>query len=366
MNVSWLVAMAAAASIAALVAPPWVAGLIVLTCLVLARRSRATLVTTTVVALVINVAFFVVLVSDGNVLWQLGWFKVTHGALLKGIAGGLRLVAILGANTVLLDRVPPARLVASLNLPSRTKAWISALLLAITDIVSDWRRLQTVARLRTRTQGKLRLAAETIPSLLAASVRSAHARREALRMAGYDTPTWFAPLIAVAALASAGRIALVAFPNVAFTYVVVFCGGVLFGPRIAAGAGALAMLVTDFYLSGFVLQSVANVPAMALIGIAGGLLGPTNWGGAGGRVLAASIGFLATIMFSITSDSMEWLLVHELRTTPGMLQLRIQAGLVFNVVPALVNAALFAWTVPSVWRARLPLANAAWQRPVSP
>src|SRR5688572_14878303 len=77
-----------------------------------------------------------------------------------------------------------------------------------------------------------RAAVSMLPALLVAGLRRAQVRRDALRLAGHATGSAFTPIIAVAALAAAGRLAFAAVPNVAPTYVIVFLGGILFGPLV--------------------------------------------------------------------------------------------------------------------------------------
>jgi hypothetical protein len=235
-------------------------------------------------------------------------------------------------------------------------------LLAAHDVGAD-ARLLVLARRLDGTWPRSRLArALAAPSLAAPMMRlaveRAETRRDALRLAGWDMPRSWAPIVAVAALAIAGRMALLGLPNVAFTYVVVFAGGLLYGGRVGAAAGALAMAATDLLLSGLQPTGLANIPAMAMLGLAGGALRAIDWAAPGrsqaaaSRILAGCIGFAATLAFSVVADATTWALVPEYRATPGALTALVAAGLLFNVVPAVVNAVLFAVAVPAVWRGR--------------
>jgi len=164
----------------------------------------------------------------------------------------------------------------------------------------------------------------------------------------------------VSALAIAGRLAFTAVPNVSPTYAVVFLGGILFGPVVGLAAGAIAMALTDLVLTGLLPAPYANVPAMAMLGIIGGLLRRLDWEGRSrvdawaSRVLAGGVGFAATLLFSLASDAATWAIVPELRATPGALAVLALSGLAFNLIPAAANAIVFA--------AATPLAVRTWRR----
>jgi uncharacterized membrane protein len=151
-----------------------------------------------------------------------------------------------------------------------------------------------------------------------------------------------------------------AVPNVAFTYVVVFVGGILFGARVGAVAGLLAMGLSDLLLTGLQPTPFVNAPAMALLGLLGGALRGLDWASRrpsqawANRLLGAAVGAGATMLFSFAADLLSWAVVPEYRTQPGTLRVLVAAGLAFNVVPAIANAVLFAVaTGPTVraWRA---------------
>ncbi len=196
-----------------------------------------------------------------------------------------------------------------------------------------------------------------LPPLLVAGLRRAQIRKEALRLAGHDTGSSFAPVVAVAALAAAGRLAFAAVPNVSPTYAIVFLGGILFGARVGAWAAAVGMAMTDLVISGFLPAPYANVPAMAILGAMGGWLRGFDWEGRGladrwaGRLLAGATGFAATMLFSVASDAFTWLIVPELRDTTGTLLPLMARGLAFNLLPGAANAVLFALATRATVRA---------------
>lgn len=344
-----LLALLAAATLAALLAPWPVAVALGLVALALMPRRGAFLLFA-LPALALNAAL-------------LQWIE--PGAWREGLVGGARLVAAVGANLALLGRVGAARLADGLRLPPRATAWSAAVLLAAQDVGRDFARLKLAREVdgdwpRGRV-ARAREAARLLPALVVAAVRRATIRREALRLAGHDTPAAFVPIVAVAGLAAAGRLAFLALPNVALTYVVVFVGGVLFGAWVGAAGGALAMLVTDLALTGLYPPGLVNVPAMALLGLLGGALRRVDWSGSPGAVLAGAVGIAATFAFSVASDAATWLLLYADR--PAALAPLVLVGLAFNVLPALVNGALFATGVGPCVRA-----FAAWRgaRPPAP
>jgi uncharacterized membrane protein len=340
-----------ACTTAAFVAPlPAVAALAILGAT--AARHRRALFAFGAVSLTVNALLF-------------GLANPDHAAGLR-LAGAatLRLVAVAAVNLGWLARVPMERLLDGLRLPPRAAGTLAAVALCARDVGRDALRLVDAARLDGAWPHggwpRARAAAGLLPALLVASVRRAETRREALRLAGQDLPAAWTPVVAVGALALAGRFAFVAIPNVSVAYAVVFLGGVLFGPRIGALAGLLGMLLSDLVLTGFQPTPLVNAPAMALLGLLGGALRGLDWGTGhaarrwANRVLAGAVGVAATLLFSVAADALTWAVVPEYRAQPGSLRLLVAAGLLFNVLPAAANAVLFgAATAPTVraWRA---------------
>ncbi len=342
-----LVAFLAAASTALVVAPAWVPAIALVLSVAALRRGRRAFLAFVAIATGINVLLMAIAVPGpdphhlGPVPWGLS------GALL-GLAGGVRLSAVTGLNLAVLSWLPAERILESLRLPPRTTGTLGAVLLTAHDLGRDFERLVLARRLDGEwPDGALRrarAAAALLPPLVVSSLRRAEARRDALRLAGHDTGPRFVPVVAVTALAVAGRLAFLALPNVALTYVVVFLGGALFGTRTGAWAGALAMALSDLLITGLAFESFANVPAMALVGAMGGVLGRR---GTPGRVEAAVAGIVATALFSVSADLATWALAPEFRAGSA-LGARVLAGLAFNVVPAAINAVLFAAAVGPV------------------
>lgn len=359
--VAWaLVAGLVGLTFLALLAPwPWVAAL-ALAAFLVADGRRAALVSFAVVAVGINALVLSFLHPVGPVL-VVGAVRLGLDGALEGVLGAMRLVAILGINLAAFAHVAPARLLDGLRLPPRWTAFVAAVLIAVQDIGRDFAALREARQSQRRWPegrlGRLFAAAGLLPSLMVHAVQRARTRQEALRLAGMDTGELFAPVVAVTALAAAGRMALVALPNVALTYVLVFLGGLVFGARVGFWAGLWSMVLTNLLVSGLEPTSFVNAPAMALLGLAGGLLRGVDLSGAGvverwlGRAFAAWFGFVGTLLFSVASDALSWLVVPEFRGDVDLLRLRVLAGVAFNVVPALFNAVLFGLAVVPVHRA---------------
>jgi uncharacterized membrane protein len=353
-----LAAMAALSTVA-LVAP-WQAAILVATgSWAGLRRGRAGFAVFTAATLAINAVLMAAFLQGGTV-WRAGPLELWSTGASIGLRSGLRMVAVVGANLAILSRIPVEALLDGLRLPARSTAWLAAVLIAAHDVGRDHARLRTAARLQGRNPRGLRQglshAAALLPTLLLLACERGRARRDALRVAGHDVNANFAPLVAVTALAVAGRLALLPLPNIKLTYVVVFLGGLLFGTRIGVLAGLASMALTDLLLTGLAPMAFANVPAMALLGALGGLLRRVDFTGSNrtdrvaGRALAASAGLVATLVFSASSDALTWLMVPELRAEPDALRALLLTGLAFNVLPAIVNAALFAASVPASQR----------------
>lgn len=276
-----------------------------------------------------------------------------------GLEGGLRLATALALNLAIVTRVGVERILDGLGLPPRATALLAAILLAAQDVGRDFARLKEARKLDGAwPKGRLaraREGASLVPAVVVAAYRRAVIRREALQLAGQPTASWFVPLVCVAALCAAGRMAFLALPNVALTYVVAFLGGVLFGPLVAAAGALLGMALTDLLLTGLYPPAFVNAPAMALLALVGGALRLVRIDPA----LAAAIGILSTFLFSVAADALTWLMLYP--GEPRALAPLVLAGLVFNVVPALVNGALFAASVGPTVRA-----FRAWQEATRP
>lgn len=353
-----VIAALAAATVAALLAPPWACGVMAAMAFAALRKGRLAFLGFVLVTVAVNALLFGLLLPGPGAVALVGPVAFGSSGVLTGLVGALRLAAVLGANLATLSWVPPSVLLDGLRPPAATTAFLGAVLIAAHDLGRDAVRLVDAARLDGRWPHglwrKARAAAALLPPLAVLALRRARTRADALRLAGHDTGPRFAPLVAVTAMAVAGRLAFVAVPNVSLAYAVVFVAGLVFGARVGALAGLLTMTITNLLLTGLYVVPFANAPAMALVGLLGGLLRTVEFGGASrtdrwaGRFLAASCGILATAIFSLAADVATWALVTEYRETPGSLRVLVLAGLAFNVLAAAVNAVLFAAAVGPV------------------
>lgn len=298
------------------------------------------------ITLALNAVLLAVTSPGMGTTWSIGPVTLGLDGAAQGIQGGLRIAAIVGVNLAWLQETRVAAVIDGLRLPRGVTVFIAAVLIAIQDVGRDVRRLIDARRMTgewpTRRWRQADAVAGLVAPMMVASVQRARVRRDALRLAGIPMGRRFVPIVAVTALALAGRFALVAIPNVSLVHVVVFVGGVAFGPVVGVVAAALAMGISDLFLSGLLPTAFVNVPAMALVGLLGGLLRRVDFSGFAGKTTAAVLGALATVLFSVTADVAEWLLVPEFRGDVTYLQIRVAAGLAFNAVPAVVHGFLFA------------------------
>ncbi|MEK6976439.1 MAG: DUF6580 family putative transport protein [Candidatus Thermoplasmatota archaeon] len=349
------VALAAAASAAALLLP-WQAAVALLAASIAVMPRRLGFVAAALLGAALNAAFFAVLLPGGT--FAFGPLDLSSEGALRGLVGALRLAAVLGANLAILSRRPVEAVLDGLGLGVRVTAFLAAVLATAHDLGRDFARLVDARRLDGRWP-KRRLAripasAALLPPLLVLAVRHGHLRRDALRLAGHDTAPRFAALVAVTALAAAGRMAMLAIPNDPVTYAVVFLGGLLFGPRVGALAGMLAMALTNLLISGLHPAAFANAPAMGLLGLLGGLVGRWRLGREDGTttaLVAAACGAAGVLVFSVASDFLTWIIVPDFRGQAGTLQALVAAGLVFNIGPAAAAAIVFSLAVGPVARA---------------
>lgn len=155
---------------------------------------------------------------------------------------------------------------------------------------------------------------------------------------------------AFTALAVLGRLAFLWAPNVALTYLVVFVAGLAFGARFGGAVGLAAMTLSNLLVSGLDPVLLVNGPAMALLGVVGGLLARVvDLSDARARrplvvAFAAFLGVACTLVFSVAADSAAFALYYA---PSGAADGRVwfalvMAGLAFNALPAAANGVLFA------------------------
>ncbi len=342
----------------ALTLPPWYTAPLVPLAVLLMKTGRRGFLLLGVLGIALNVLLLALFLPGSGPAWQLGPIRLGAEGASRGLASGIRLAAIAGANFATLSHYPPTRILEDLRLPPRLTGLLAATLIAAQDVGRDFQTIRDARRLdgawpKSRWK-RIPAAATLLPTLMVAAHQRAQTRRDALRLAGHDTGPHFVPIVAIAALATAGRLAFVGLPNITLTYVVIFLGGLVYGARVGVTAAIISMATTDFLLTGLLPSPFANVPAMALVALAGATLRHIDFGGTTpldritGLALAATAGFASTLLFSIGADTATWLMIPELRGDPRAWQIIVIQGLIFNVIPALVNAALFAAAVGPV------------------
>lgn len=160
-------------------------------------------------------------------------------------------------------------------------------------------------------------------------------------------------LIAFTALAAAGRMLLLALPNVALTFFVVAVAALAYGPRFGAAVGGLAMLVTNAMLSGLAPGPLLATGVVAAMGAGLGALRPLRFPGPrrtlAGMAAAALLGAGLQLAFSVAVDALSWLVfTGGAAATLPLLYASLAGGLVFNVPAAVFQAALFAGALQPV------------------
>lgn len=336
-----LLGLLLAATVAALRAPaPWVVALAAVALLVAPSRGKAAL------AIALPAALYGAILAASHP-------RDAATAAGSGILAGTRLGAALVLNLGALGRVGPERVVEALRLRPLPTAWLAAVLLAAQGVTRDAHALVRARRLEgawPRGWRRARDVASLMPALAARALERATVRRESLLMAGVAVPALFVPVVAIAALVVADRVALAALPNVKLSYAAVFLGGLLFGARAGAAAAALGMLVSDFLFSALYLPVYANVPAMVLVALLGAAAARWRTRLPALTVPLAFTGAAATFLFSLVADAATLLILPETAGDAAAWRVTLLAGLAFNVPAALANAALFATAVPAVAR----------------
>lgn len=130
-------------------------------------------------------------------------------------------------------------------------------------------------------------------------------------------------------------------PNFEVLTLVVFCSGVLLGPRDGALVGAVTMLVYSFlnpYGAVHPLVTAAQVGGMVPAGLAGGALAAAGLANARAPVRAAALGTAGiglTAWFDLLTNLATGLLFGQVRAT-------LIGGIPFALWHVGTNAALFA------------------------
>lgn len=175
-----VVALAAAASVAALVLP-WQAVAVLLAGAVVAMRRRLAFVLAASAGAILNVLFFAALLP--GVGFQVGPVDFSMEGAQRGLVGALRLAAVLAGNLAILSRVSVESVLDGLRLPAAATAFLAAVLATSHDLGRDFTRLVDARRLDgrwpARRLAQVPAAAALLPPLvvLAVTSRSAIAGR---------------------------------------------------------------------------------------------------------------------------------------------------------------------------------------------
>ena len=163
-------------------------------------------------------------------------------------------------------------------------------------------------------------------------------------------------LIIATAMAIAGRLAFIWWPNVMLTYMVVAVVAIAYRPMLGAIVGALAMFLTDMMV-GFSPISLFTIPGLAMFGFASGILGRatglhhSGWG-LHKVIMAAVIGSSLVIAYSLFTDIGTTILfiggggdfLAKYFTVTA-------AGVIFNLPMIIINGALFGFVLRPVLEA---------------
>lgn len=206
--------------------------------------------------------------------------------------------------------------------------------------------------------------------LFVSTLRRAREQGYALHLAGIGRARadggWrahhWAIVVALAALAIAGRLALISVPGVTLSYFVLFIAGVAYGPLVGLLVGLVERVGSDLMISQLNPVLLPMAPIDALLGLLAGLAGrAVNFGQrerepyAYAALLAGTVGWLMVVVFSVAADTTTWLFYRLLPGSGGAAEavwgVYVLRGLVFNVPAMVFNALLFATTAYPVLRA---------------
>lgn len=377
------VAVVLAASVLVLLLPaagvPWsVAALTAAAWVVVGRTKRATLARFLATTVTLG-AFTYAAVGTSPTTVRLGPLGLSGTDFDTGLVVGLRLAASLLVVTLAARWIPARDL-----LPYATRAglpgYVAGSLLRLVPLLrADARRLRDAQTARGHEiRAGIRGARTWLPLLVplfVATMRRAREQSIALHLAGLapDRRSFGPPgrrahrwaiVVALSALAIAGRLVLVSVPGVSLSFFVLFIAGVAYGPRVGCLVGLVERSATDLVLSGFNPILVPMAAVDAALGVAAGLVGRSLNLGQRDRepfgyaaVLAASCGWLMTATFSVAADTGTWLfflLVSPAVSATGshfLLGALVVQGLLFNGPSMIFNAALFGTATYPVLRA---------------
>ena len=170
-------------------------------------------------------------------------------------------------------------------------------------------------------------------------------------------------ILALSALSIVGRLAVVWLPNVSLSYLALAVAGLAYGVRTGAAVGFLGRLGSDILISGLNPILVPMTIVETMFGAAFGIIGTTfdattflsraTWWT---RLILFDLGIVVTLAYSVAADSATWVYYNLLLTDApdaarGTLWTTLVVmGLVFSVIPAILNGVLFAAGLPPIFR----------------
>lgn len=328
----------------------------------LASLARFCLITTSLSA------FFLAAFGPGAGQVSLGPVQLNGTDFIHGAAAGLRLAAIIAVFALARTWLPSRELIPLASRWMVTAYVVGSLMRLIPALKDDARRMRGYQQLRGNTLGRgVRSVRSWIPLLVPLLVKTMRRAREqamALQASGILDRTrspashgrahFWAHVVALAALAVAGRLALVAVPGVSLGFFILFIAGVAYGPKVGAAVGFTARLSTDLVLSGLHPVLVPMVLVETLLGLVAGLLGRgINFGQRRqepwtyAALVAGTTGWAFTLFFSVGADTATWLFARWLfpsLAAGGDIALwwgLVIRGVLFNIPSMAFNAALF-------------------------
>jgi uncharacterized membrane protein len=170
-------------------------------------------------------------------------------------------------------------------------------------------------------------------------------------------------VLSLAACYVVGRLLMLAYPGISFSYLVLFVAAFGFGPRMGATVGLVGRMTSDLIISGLHQVFIPMALVDLTIGFGLGLVGLGVDAGQRGsrqrlRVFAILLfsALVVTVAYSVLADTYTWLYFNFLvAEAPDATQNAVWAtvvlmGLVFNVPAVLFNMVLIPSTLPAILR----------------
>lgn len=344
--------------------------------LALPPRQRTGLLVLHATTLTLGATLYALALPHGPAL-RIGPALFGLDGLLRGLLAMTRLAAFLSLCALATHYIPARSLLPLVSQNAFLSYVAGSLIRLVPTLRQDARRIREAQALRglevRPSLRGLRNGLALLVPLLVSTLRRAREQARSLRLAGlapglpqdaHRTSLRWAIVPALAALAIAGRLALVSLPNISLSFFVLFLAGVAYGPRVGALVGLLSRLGSDLVLTGLNPVFLAMAPVDAFLGALAGWIGLlVNFGQRArepylhAAILAGTLGWMYTFAFSIAADTSTWLLYSVFLPGLGgeastvLWTTLVLAGIAFNVVPAIFNAVVFGTATYPVLRA---------------